>query len=140
MGRKKDLVHRVPPRKTRKIERTWAIEDHLCRGCSGRILRCVRGNGVTAGGNPVFKCADCGEAKASMTPHDLCWCGLRHKHNQRAAYMCLPFSDIEEHPWLHELFLQCGCDPSRSGEVGIVLVDSYRKKFQEEQEKKCETS
>ena len=41
-------------------KQTWAIEDHLCRSCGGRILRCVKGNGMTPGGNPLYKCADCG--------------------------------------------------------------------------------
>jgi len=102
-------------------QRKWVLEDHLCRKCGGRILRCVEGNGMTPGGNPVYKCADCGAAKASMTPDDLCWCGLIHKNQHYPAYMCLPFSKIKEFPKLEHQFFKCGCDPNR-GEVGIVLV------------------
>ena len=31
---------------------TWALEDHLCRSCGGRILRSVSGAGMTPGGDP----------------------------------------------------------------------------------------
>lgn len=104
-----------------KPRQTWALEDHLCRSCGGRILRCVSGNGVTGGGNPIFKCANCGKARASMGPDDLCWCGhyLRLNDDKR-AYVCLPFSVLKERPYLRNAFLACGADPER-GEVGIVL-------------------
>lgn len=99
----------------------WAIEDHLCRGCGGRILRCIKGNGMTPGGNPVYKCADCGDSKSGTSPAVLCWCGHAFRHNQHhTAYRCLPFSLIDDKPELRAQFLACGCDPKR-GEVGIVL-------------------
>ena len=102
-------------------QRTWAIENHLCRGCGRRILRCVTGNGITAGGNPIFKCADCGKATAAMSADALCWCGFSHRGNSHAtAYRCLPFSILEKQPELLSAFRACGCDPTR-GEVGIVL-------------------
>ena len=106
-------------------KRTWVIEDHLCRKCGGRILRCVTGNGMTPGGNPIFKCADCGTAKSAMNPDVLCWCGMKHKNQHDPAYICLSFSKIEEFPKLRHEFLKCGCDPGQ-GEVGIVLRDSAR--------------
>lgn len=105
--------------------RTWAIEDHLCRVCGGRILRCVTGNGATGGGNPIYKCADCGVSTASMGPNDLCWCGMKHRNQNIEAYMCLPFSVIKEFPDALRLFQACGCDPEH-GEVGIVLAEDYR--------------
>lgn len=106
--------------------RTWEIENHLCRSCGGRILRCVTGNGMTPGGNPIYKCADCGKSAASLGPDALCWCGFSHRNQQpHMAYRCLPFSILEEHPQLREAFLACGCDPSR-GEVGIVLESDLR--------------
>jgi len=38
----------------------------------------------------------------------------------------MPFSILEEKPFLKEAFLACGCDPTR-GEVGIMLeADLYR--------------
>lgn len=106
--------------------RTWAIEDHLCKDCGGRILRCVTGGGPTGGGNPIFKCADCGASSSSMGPAVLCWCGFSMKHNNSTAYRCLPFSVLKERPELRQAFLACGCDPSR-GEVGIVLNDSIQR-------------
>ena len=106
-------------------ERKWVIEDHLCRECGGRILKCVEGNGMTPGGNPIYKCADCGRSKAALGPDALCWCGMRHKNQHETAYKCLPFSMIEEFPALEQAFRSCGCDPLR-GEVGIVLRQSAR--------------
>jgi len=106
--------------------RTWALEDHLCKGCGGRILRCVTGGGPTGGGNPIFKCADCGTSLSGMGPSVLCWCGFSMKHNHgKTAYQCLPFTILTEHPEWRQAFLACGCDPTR-GEVGIVLEDSIR--------------
>lgn len=112
--------------------KTWVIEDHLCRHCGGRILRCVTGNGMTGGGNPIFKCADCGKASADMTPACLCWCGFHHKHNRGTqAYRCIPFSILQQPEFNNEVkrrlrneFAKCGCDPDR-GEVGIVLTQSF---------------
>ena len=105
---------------------TWALEDHLCRSCGGRILRSVSGAGMTAGGNPVFKCADCGKATAASGPDVLCWCGFSHRRNHHiTAYRCLPFSLIESRPELETMFMACGCDPKR-GEVGIVLESDLR--------------
>lgn len=121
----------------RNRERTWAVEDHLCRHCGGRILRCVTGNGVTGGGNPVFKCADCGSAVAAMGPERLCWCGFEHRRNAPGAYMCLPFSVLEESPWLRDAFAACGTDPER-GEVGIILSADYtRLRQKHEREEGC---
>lgn len=107
-------------------QKTWALEDHLCRHCGGRILRCVSGQGPTGGGNPVFKCADCGVATAALGPACLCWCGFHYRQNADSnPYICIPFSEIENRSWLRELFLSCGCNPDR-GEVGIVLVERFR--------------
>jgi hypothetical protein len=107
---------------------TWVLEDHICRNCSGgRILRCVSGGGATGGGNPIFKCADCGATTSDMSPSCLCWCGQYFKNQHHInAYMCLPFSILKEKPYLRNAFMACGCDPSK-GEVGIVSKDSYRK-------------
>ena len=38
---------------------TWTLTDHLCRHCGGRILQSASGVGPTAGGNPLYRCADC---------------------------------------------------------------------------------
>lgn len=107
-----------------KVKQTWAIEDHLCKQCGGRILRCVTGNGMTGGGNPIYRCADCGASGAAMGPSHLCWCGFAHKFSGRGRYKCLPFTILEEHPEYLRAFQATGFNPARGGEVGIVLVDS----------------
>lgn len=83
-------------------------------------MRCVSGNGMTPGGNPVFRCADCGRSGADMGPEALCWCGFAHRGQNLTVYRCVPFSILQERPELDAAFRACGCDPER-GEVGIVL-------------------
>lgn len=99
---------------------SWVIEDHLCRSCGGRVLRSVRGAGMTPGGNPIYKCSVCGKSSASLSASSICWCGFSHRLNNTTAYRCLPFSVLEKHPKLEAAFRACGCDPKR-GEVGIAL-------------------
>jgi hypothetical protein len=115
----------VTKEKEMQNKQTWALEDHLCKACGGRILRCVTGNGITGGGNPVFKCADCGKAAAAMGPEVLCWCGFSNRGNRDNAYTCQPFSVLKERPELLSAFRACGCDPER-GEVGIMLKRDLR--------------
>ena len=106
----------------RSKQMQWILEDHLCRSCGGRILRCVSGGGPTGGGNPIWRCADCGKSEASMSPDGLCWCGFSHRQNSGLSpYVCVPFSILEEKPQLLEAFRSCGCDPANGGEVGIML-------------------
>lgn len=103
----------------------WSLEDHLCRACGGRILRCVSGGGATPGGNPIFKCADCGQSISGTGPAVLCWCGFSHRGNRGiTAYVCLPFSVLKNQPELEQAFRACGCAPDR-GEVGIMLEKNY---------------
>lgn len=99
---------------------TWALENHLCRSCGGRVLRSVSGAGPTGGGNPVFKCADCGTSASDFGPNCICWCGFAHRNQNDNPYECLPYSILEHHPELANAFRACGCDPER-GEVGIIL-------------------
>ena len=101
--------------------RTWILEYHLCKKCGGRILRCVTGNGVTPGGNPVFMCADCQTAMVDMGPECLCWCGFSHRRQDLNGYRCVPYSILEDRPELEKAFRACGCDPERGGGVGIML-------------------
>ena len=106
---------------------TWALTDHLCKVCGGRVLRCVSVCGPTGGGNTIWKCADCGRSAAAIGPEVLCWCGFSHKHNHNAtAYVCQPFTILETNPGLLKAFRACGCDPSRGGEVGIMLYRDLR--------------
>lgn len=107
-------------------ERSWAIEDHLCRVCGGRILRCVKGNGMSPGGNPAYKCADCGIETTSLGPQELCWCGMKHRNQNESAYICISFEKIKEYPEYLNAFRNCGCDPVR-GEVGIMLRNDFNR-------------
>ena len=106
-------------------ERHWVLEDHICKKCGGRILRCVKGGGPTGGGNPIFKCADCGASGSGMGPEHLCWCGFSHRLQNATAYRCLPFSILKDKPELLNAFRSCGTEPGRT-EVGLVLEDDLR--------------
>lgn len=107
-------------------ERTWYLIDHLCRACGGRILQCATGQGPTGGGNPIYKCADCGVSTSARGPSALCWCGMQFRNNHLNPYVCLPFSILKEKPELREAFLAFGCDPDR-GEVGILNMETWKK-------------
>jgi len=76
-----------------KNAQTWRLTDHLCKACGGRILQCATNCGITGGGNPVFRCADCGASASGMGPDVLCWCGFSHRgQHHMTAYLCKPFS------------------------------------------------
>jgi len=108
-----------------KSDRHWVLADHLCSGCGGRILKCVKGGGMTPGGNPVWKCAQCGNTKADMVPP--CWCQMTMRMNEHdRPYRCFPFSVLAEFPKLEHGFRACGCDPAR-GEVGIMTFADYNR-------------
>ena len=113
-------------KKMKTSERKWVLEDHVCQDCGGRILRCVAGGGATGGGNPIYKCADCGKTASSSSPDALCWCGFHHKGQHLSTYRCLPFSILKEHPELEQSFAKCGCLPGRT-EVGVILESELRK-------------
>ena len=91
------------------------------------MLKSVSGAGATPGGNPIWKCADCGKSNCGIGPEILCWCGSSHKLNHNmTAYICKPFALLESRPELLAAFLACGCDPKRGGEVGIMLERDFR--------------
>lgn len=106
--------------------KTWELTDHVCRVCGGRILLCVSGQGPTGGGNPIWRCADCGVACASIGPASICWCGFTHRGQDQSVYCCCPFSVLEQHPEMLKEFRSCGCDPGRT-EIGIVTQEAFRK-------------
>jgi hypothetical protein len=103
------------------LKQTWTIEDHICRFCGGRILRCEKGTGMSPGGNPLYRCADCGKSCYSMMPDPICWCGLKFKNSNHQSYVCVPFSILKEQPELKDKFYSCGCDPDGPSEVGVLL-------------------
>lgn len=80
---------------------------------------------MTAGGNPIYKCADCAKACAAMGPSTLCWCGYSARMNHdNNPYVCLPFRLCDEYPGLGQVFRNCGWEPGR-GEVGVVLKKDW---------------
>lgn len=99
------------------MARTWAVTDHLCGACGGRILRCVFGNGATGGGNPIYMCADCERATAAMGPDVLCWCGKTYRNGSNMGYRCIRVDDprFDTFQWA-----RYGVDP-RHHRIGVVL-------------------
>jgi len=59
-----------------------------------------------------------------MGPQAICWCGFSHRKmsHMEGAYTCLPYSVLNEKPYLLRAFRRSGCDPEGIGEVGIVLT------------------
>ena len=54
----------------------WAVTDHICTACFGRVLRSARSReDVTE-----FRCSNCG-ATGTGTTASICWCG----HSQPAT-------------------------------------------------------
>lgn len=100
---------------------TWQLVDHLCSKCGGRILKSVSGVGMSPGGNPLFRCADCGENCFGLSPSNICWCGMKQKFQSFPAYTCMPYSILKDNPELFGNFMSCGCDPKKGGEVGIII-------------------
>lgn len=111
-------------------QRRYELTDHLCVNCGGRILQDVTPGIATGGGNPLFRCADCGHSGSGTGPQALCWCGFqpRGQLGVPPAYTCLPLSAAKENPRLVHAFLSCGCNPdSKKAEVGIVTWDALRR-------------
>lgn len=116
-----------------KLKR-YTIEDHLCRKCGGRILKCLD-SGYTGGGNPVFRCADCGAQSCGMSSSGICWCGFRHRgygQETEPPFLCLPFRIIKDMSPSEEIkrewvkaFRSCGCEPEK-GEVGMMTNADFR--------------
>ena len=104
----------------------WVVEDHVCRKCGGRILRCVS-NVITGGGNPLWRCADCGEQTSGMTPACLCWCGYKQRCQTISGYTCVHRREGEMNENMRIAMSKCGFDIRKGGEVGIALeVDVER--------------
>lgn len=110
----------------------WVLEDHICSRCSGRILRAVSGVGATGGGNPLYRCADCGAGATGMGPSVLCWCGFNFKRNDidTNPYCCRKLTDAKDDPVLRQCFLACGFDPERpKSEIGVYMPEHYKDRF-----------
>lgn len=124
-------------------QRTWEVVDHICRICSGRILKCATNQGMSPGGNPLWRCADCGHSTWGIGVDCICWCGFTMRSQDHQVYMCLPLSLGHGDKDIARLFGECGFDvqnPSRrSGEVGVVLLERYRELMQRKENEKDTT-
>mgnify|MGYP001579254699 CR=1 FL=1 len=99
----------------------YKITDHICRECDGRILEQIN-SGPAGGGNPVYRCADCGKASSGLLPDVLCWCGCTNSDGER-LFMCLSIKDNMD--LRAELCLKLPEKLSRT-EVISVPIDAYR--------------
>lgn len=111
-----------------KRQATWTLTDHACRGCGGRVLQSASGV-ATAGGNPVFRCADCGAGSSGMGPDCVCWCGFQHRRDSTGArpYACIRLAAAVADDALRRAVLAHGFDPDRPRcEVGIYSPDHLR--------------
>jgi hypothetical protein len=104
----------------------WAMEDHVCRTCGGRVLRLVSPTGMSPGGNPWFQCADCGKGTWGMGPDGVCWCGFGHRGGMEGSYACASWAEAEKDPVIAQAMRACGCDPQR-GQVGVMLLEHARR-------------
>lgn len=71
-----------------KPEYVWALTDHACRACFGRII--VR---ETFDGRRIYRCTNCGAEREGRTEAALCCCGIRLKTGVDAGIRCQPNPD-----------------------------------------------
>lgn len=116
----------------------FTLTDHICKKCSGRILQQTN-HGPTGGGNPIFRCADCGISECNIAPSEICWCSFMvsktRDRNSQQAFMCMPIRAIERNPNLEKCFRECGIDPDPKKEgdrVGIVTTECVRNAYREQ--------
>lgn len=55
-----------------KQQYLWAVEDHVCRACFGRVL-----SRESIAGKRVYRCACCGIEREGHGPSALCACGIK---------------------------------------------------------------
>lgn len=111
------------PRETRTV---GVLTDHACYQCGGRIVR-VLGHGPTPGGNPVIMCSACGRSAVQGLGDGLCWCDYMPPRSgvRGGVYMCVPYSILDEKPWLKLAFEKCGNPPGKTL-IGVMLAADYR--------------
>lgn len=123
---------------SKRAER-WMPTDHACRDCGGRIV-VVTNSGPTGGGNPLFRCADCGIGAAGMSPDHICWCGFAHKGQGERTYRCVNIAEAVKEPSLKAALLRSGylpSDPKCRPKVEIAVlnegtIDFCRKQTEEQ--------
>jgi hypothetical protein len=108
----------------RKDER-WAPTDHACRECGGRVVM-VTNSGPTGGGNPIFRCADCGIGSAAMDASCICWCGFRHKGQAEPTYRCVRTESEKGDEVMKAVLVQAGYrGPNGRVKVEIGVVSEH---------------
>jgi hypothetical protein len=97
---------------------TWAMIDHACRACGGRVL--IAGARV--------RCADC-DASATGGPESLCWCGALPA-GSRARLKCVRSSGAAPDFPSQIVAVECGEDAaSQPTEVEYLQIDGCDKRF-----------
>lgn len=107
----------------------WTLTDHCCMTCGGRILKLDRvedENGeqvsvFTGGGNPMYRCADCGRQRSDIRPGGgICWCAFKFRGQTDTGYRCVNIKQAVEQG-LSNALRACGINPDTDRiEVGIV--------------------
>lgn len=64
----------------------YAVEDHVCRVCLGRLLSRVGGDGAEV------RCSECGLA-VQGGPSELCLCGAKLHDGRDAGFRCMRKAD-----------------------------------------------
>jgi hypothetical protein len=112
-----------------KHQETWRPTDHACRECGGRVVQ-VTNAGPTGGGNPLWRCADCGIGSADTGPSCLCFCGFRHKGQDVPVYMCVRVDRAKYDSAMKLALMRNGYDvegPRRlKSEIAVIGEDSLR--------------
>jgi hypothetical protein len=65
------------------LEYSWAIVNHVCRVCSGRILQRIDANG-----QKYVRCSECG-TNAIGDHRVICCCGAKLKDGRNAGLRCV---------------------------------------------------
>lgn len=62
----------------------WAITDHVCRCCFGRVL--MR---ETFDRRRIYRCSNCGIEQEGRTEASICCCGIKLKTKVDAGIRCV---------------------------------------------------
>lgn len=62
----------------------WAITDHVCRVCFGRILRQPTGDG-----HRFYRCSNCGLQTTARLVSSLCCCGTAMRTGRNIGLRCV---------------------------------------------------
>lgn len=66
----------------------WAVTDHVCQACFGRVLSRPLGDGQ----NRAYRCSNCGATGDGRSPSVICACGMKLKGGRLMGLHCVPNS------------------------------------------------